>query len=90
MNQAPITAKNPAITDAIDHFKTMSEMARSLGLSGHQVIQDWVRRGIVPAEHCPEIEKATGIRCECLNPKIDWTYLRGTAPELAQQNEVTA
>ncbi|WP_080414131.1 transcriptional regulator [Burkholderia ubonensis] len=88
MNQPPIIAKNPAITDAINHFKSMSEMARSLGLSGHQVIQDWVRRGIVPAEHCPGIEKATGIRCEHLNPKINWTYLRGTALELTQQKEV--
>lgn len=87
MSHASDTPKNPAITEAIGHFRSMSEMARTLGLSGHQAIQDWVRRGIVPAEHCPTMEKETGVRCELLNPKINWTYLRGTSPDLTEAKE---
>ncbi len=43
-----------------------------------QVVNNWVRRGNVPAEHCPAIERATdgGVRCEDLRPDVDWSYLR--------------
>lgn len=39
----------------------------------------------VPAERCPDIERATGgaVRCEDLRPDVDWSVLRG--PELTQQ-----
>ena len=30
-----------------------------------------------PAEYCPAIEKATGVRCEDLRPDIEWSVLRG-------------
>lgn len=34
----------------------------------------------VPAERCPEIEKATGgaVRCEDLRADVDWAYLRAS------------
>lgn len=34
----------------------------------------------VPAERCPEIEKATDgqVTCEEMRPDVDWPYLRGT------------
>jgi DNA-binding transcriptional regulator YdaS (Cro superfamily) len=34
----------------------------------------------VPAERCPEIEKATSgeVTCEELRPDVDWGFLRGT------------
>ncbi|MFJ5398433.1 transcriptional regulator [Pectobacterium sp. CHL-2024] len=34
----------------------------------------------VPAERCPEIEKATDgkVTCEELRPDVDWAYLRST------------
>lgn len=42
-------------------------------------ISEW-RTGVrpVPAERCPEIEKATGgaVTCEELRPDVDWAYLR--------------
>ncbi len=45
----------------------------------------WKKRGRVPAEHCPAIERATGgaVRCEDLRPDIEWGVLR--APPSAQQ-----
>lgn len=38
----------------------------------------WKKRGNVPAEHCPAIERATNraVRCEELRPDVDWGYLR--------------
>jgi len=45
-------------------------------------LHNWRRRGDrVPAEFCPDIERATlgRIRCEELRPDVDWAYLRGTA-----------
>jgi DNA-binding transcriptional regulator YdaS (Cro superfamily) len=29
-----------------------------------------------PAEYCPAIEKATGVKCEDLRPDIEWSVLR--------------
>ena len=39
----------------------------------------------IPAERCPEIEKATGgaVRCEELRPDVDWAYLRKSSNEEA-------
>jgi DNA-binding transcriptional regulator YdaS (Cro superfamily) len=74
-----ITSMTNAIDRAISEFDSLSDMARQLGVS-YQVIQDWRKRNIVPAEHCPVVERLTAgkIRCEELNSTIDWTYLRGT------------
>lgn len=68
-----------AIDRAIGQFKSLSEMARQLDVT-YQAIQDWRNRNYVPAEHCPSIERLTGgkVRCEELNGRVDWTYLRGT------------
>lgn len=40
----------------------------------------WRKRGSVPAEHCPAIERETGVKCERLNPRADWAVLRGSSP----------
>ena len=43
----------------------------------------WKQRGRVPAEHCPSIERETGVRCERLRPDVAWDVLRmqaGKAP----------
>ena len=53
----------------------ISAMARTLKLSGHAVIQQW-RINQVPAEHCPDIEALTGIKCEELRPDVNWAVLR--------------
>jgi DNA-binding transcriptional regulator YdaS (Cro superfamily) len=51
----------------------------ALGLNTYQALQQW-RTSRVPAERCPEIEKATNgaVRCEDLRPDVDWAYLRAT------------
>jgi DNA-binding transcriptional regulator YdaS (Cro superfamily) len=43
-------------------------------------VSQWVSgRRQIPAERCPEIEKATGVTCEELRPDVQWGLLRGTA-----------
>lgn len=51
-------------------------IARLFGISV-QAVSKWVKKQ-VPAERCPEIEKATNgaVTCEDLRPDVDWAYLR--------------
>lgn len=43
------------------------------------LVSQW-RKGArqVPAERCPDIERATGgaVRCEEMRPDVDWAFLR--------------
>lgn len=43
------------------------------------LVSQW-RSGIrkIPADRCPDIERATdgAVRCEAIRPDIDWRYLR--------------
>lgn len=61
------------------HGTSQAALADVLGIT-QGAISQWIDRGIVPAEHCPTIEKyfRGAIRCEDLNNKIDWAYLRAT------------
>lgn len=43
----------------------------------YQTPQQWIVQGRVPAEYCPRIEQLTGIRCEELNDRVDWSLIRG-------------
>ncbi len=54
-----------------------TSLARHFGISPVSVYE-WIASGQVPADRCPEIERLTGgdVRCEELNSRIDWTYLR--------------
>jgi DNA-binding transcriptional regulator YdaS (Cro superfamily) len=53
-------------------------LAAKLGVPA-ELISQW-RNGVrqVPAERCPEIERATGgeVRCEDLRPDVPWDVLR--------------
>lgn len=70
----------------MEHLKRAIEIVGSqkqLGLAVGvvpQVVNNWLRRGNVPAEYCPAIERATygAVRCENLRPDVDWGYLRAT------------
>ena len=67
----------------LKHKTSQTALADFLGVTQSAVSQ-WIDRGIVPAEHCPRIEKhfAGDIRCEDLNDKVDWAYLRAaSAPQ---------
>lgn len=60
--------------------RSNKELAQAVGVS--QVIVSQWKTGArqVPAERCPDIERATTgqVRCEDLRPDVDWAYLRAT------------
>ncbi|MFT0167518.1 YdaS family helix-turn-helix protein [Paraburkholderia mimosarum] len=68
--------KNAALEEAIGKFPSLAEMASRLGLSSYRVIQEWRRQGRVPADHCPPVERETGVLSEGLNDRVDWAYIR--------------
>ncbi len=72
--------ENLVLKQACIDLGGQAEMARLLGLSA-PTINQWIN-GVrqIPAERCPEIEKATSgtVTCEELRPDIDWAYLRAT------------
>lgn len=53
-----------------------------------QVVNNWIRRGSVPADRCPDIERVTAgeVRCEALRPDVNWAYLRGTSSAETQSS----
>jgi len=67
------------LKQAIDDAGGVSRIAEHFGISPVSVYE-WITRGCVPADKCPEIEKLTqgAVRCERLNDKVDWTFLRST------------
>ncbi|WP_396189721.1 helix-turn-helix domain-containing protein [Flavobacterium sp.] len=68
-----------SLNQAIYLLGSQKALADAIGVSP-KTIWAWVSRKAVPAEHCPEIEKATAgaVRCEDLRPDVDWAYLRGS------------
>lgn len=72
--------KNKALIYACNKIGGQAALARVLGVKPPTVNQ-WIKSGRpVPAERCPEIERATAgaVRCEDLRPDVDWAYLRAT------------
>ncbi len=69
-------SKKTGIDRAITAAGSVTKLSSLTGHS-HQVIQQWRAVGRVPAEHCPKFERLTGIRCEALNPAVEWKVLRG-------------
>jgi DNA-binding transcriptional regulator YdaS (Cro superfamily) len=66
----------PALRDAIEKAGGLTKLAELLGEgTKSQTIANWMTRG-VPLERCVLIEKVTGVRCEDLNPDIDWKTMR--------------
>ena len=67
------------IKKAVTLLGSVGAVAKVCGVSA-QAVCNWAARGAVPAEHCPDIEAATAgkVRCEDLNPTINWSYLRAT------------
>lgn len=66
----------PALREAIKRAEGITKLAELLGEgTKSQTIANWMTRG-VPLERCVLIEKITGVRCEDLNPEIDWKTMR--------------
>lgn len=64
-----------------------ASLGRELGIPS-VLISQWANgTRQVPAERCPEIEKATGgiVTCEDLRPDVDWKYLRGTTAQASSE-----
>lgn len=71
---------NTPLLNAIGFFDgNKSAFARAINRNP-QDVNNWLKRSRVPADVCPDIERATGgqVRCEALRPDVDWNYLRGT------------
>lgn len=70
-----------AIKRAIELAGGPAKLAEVLGVS-QQAVYFW-RAGArrLPAERCPDIERAVGgaVTCEELRPDVDWQYIRGSA-----------
>lgn len=73
-----------SIEQAVRLAGGQTAMANALGVSP-QAVQQWEKRGIVPADKCPEIEKLLNgqVRCEALNTKVDWAYIRSCGAKRA-------
>ncbi|PVX61269.1 transcriptional regulator [Paraburkholderia unamae] len=64
------------IEKAIAQAEGQTNLAVAIGAS-QQMVAYWKKKGIVSdASMCAAIERATGVRCEELNPHEDWTTLR--------------
>ncbi len=68
-----------ALKKAINIVGSQSALAGALRISP-QVVSNWMRRGNVPADYCPSIERVThgAVRAEDIRPDVDWAYLRAT------------
>ncbi len=69
--------KKLAINEAIERAGGIVALSKALNVKGHAVVHNW-RLTQVPAKHCPDIEKLTGVRCEELRPDVNWSVLRTT------------
>jgi DNA-binding transcriptional regulator YdaS (Cro superfamily) len=67
--------RNDALEQAIAHMGGITVLSRALGITGRSVVHQW-RLTRVPAEHCPDVEALTGVRCEELRPDVNWAVLR--------------
>lgn len=74
--------KKTAIERACEKVGGQAALARAIGVHSSFPNQ-WIKgHRPIPAERCPDIERATGgeVRCEDLRPDLcdQWSYLRGT------------
>lgn len=67
---------------ALDEAGGVARLAEHFGISPIS-IYEWISRGRVPPDRCPEIEKFSKgvVKCEQLNDQVDWTYIRNSAVE---------
>lgn len=74
MNEAA-SPEMAALDEAIAKVGGVGILADRLGVAA-SLPSMWKKRGSVPAEHCPAIERETGVPCERLRPGVAWDVLR--------------
>ncbi len=72
-----------ALEEAIAVAGGVGALALKIGVAASAPSM-WRKRQSVPAEYCPSIERATGVRCERLRPAVPWDVLRGQAASSAR------
>ncbi len=65
-----------AIEAACKIAGSQAKLAKHLGLTSSNISQWRISKKGVPERHCQEIENLTGVKCEMLNPTLNWKYLR--------------
>ncbi len=78
-------AKKNGIQQALEKFENSpSKLAAALPETVlRQHVEHWIKTGKVPADKAPDVEKASGVPCELLNPDVNWAVIRGTAQQAA-------
>lgn len=87
----PIPVESP-INKACELLGGPSAAARKLGVKAPTVSQWRSGKRPIPADRCPEIERATAgaVTCEQLRPDVDWAYLRGSASNVRRETPAIA
>lgn len=69
----------------------MVALARECGIGRKTLYAAIAAQSVNPA-HCPIIERYTNgaVRCEWLNPAVDWAYIRSSGRVTAEQASVAA
>lgn len=75
-----------ALDEAIQKAGSVAALAARINVAASAPSM-WKSRGRVPAEHCPAIERETGVRCERLRPDVAWDVLRMQAGEVKASTE---
>lgn len=78
-----------ALARAIETAGGAKALAELIGVSSSAPSM-WKARGRVPADHCPAIERATGVKCEELRPEVEWSVLRTSPPIAAAESKPQA
>ena len=73
-----------ALERAIEKAGGISALAARIGVAASAPSM-WKSRARIPAEHCPAIERETGVTCEELRPDVAWSVLRTGIQDAATQ-----
>jgi len=79
------------VKDAIKRAGGVAAVAAHFDISVTSVYE-WISRGCVPADKCPEIEKFSfgAARCEELNGDVDWPYVRASRARVQARKPTAA
>jgi len=74
-----VVSRAKELRAAIKRAGGVTRVSRELGLT-RGAIYEAIAAGRLRAEHCPTVERLSGgaVRCEELNPEVDWAYLRSS------------